>query len=95
MGDKFVVIADRVEGLSQHSVQRYFHLDFTDVKEAAGGVVATSDIANLVIFTSEQGQLEFCREDYRTRMMLHGLLLELNFRAVITARRPFDRTCSL
>lgn len=59
VGDKFIVIADRVEGLSQHSVQRYFHLDFTDVKEAAGGVVATSDIANLAIFTSEQGQLEF------------------------------------
>ncbi|NQX67204.1 alginate lyase family protein [Paenibacillus alba] len=59
VGDKFVVIADRVEGLEQHSVQRYFHLDFTDVQEAAGGVIAASDIANLAIFTSEQGQLEF------------------------------------
>ncbi|MBP1963225.1 alginate lyase family protein [Paenibacillus aceris] len=59
VGDKFVVIADRVEGLEHHSVQRYFHLDFIDVKEAAGGIIAASDIANLAIFTSEQGQLEF------------------------------------
>ncbi|NOU62518.1 hypothetical protein GC096_00465 [Paenibacillus sp. LMG 31461] len=57
--DKFVVIADRVEGLEQHSVQRYFHLDFTDVQEAAGGIIAASDIANLAIYTSEQGHVEF------------------------------------
>lgn len=57
--DRFVVVADRVEGLEQHSVQRYFHLDFTDVKEAAGGVVGTSDTANLAIYTSERGHLDF------------------------------------
>ncbi|MFD0715371.1 alginate lyase family protein [Paenibacillus sp. GCM10027626] len=56
---RFVVIADRVEGVKQHSVQRYFHLDFTEVQEIAGGAAATSDIANLAIFTSERGQLDF------------------------------------
>ncbi|WP_028550763.1 alginate lyase family protein [Paenibacillus sp. UNC451MF] len=59
VNDNFVVIADRVEGLEQHHVQRYFHLDFTDVQETAGGIAATSDIANLAIYTSEQGQLDF------------------------------------
>ncbi|MEK4234575.1 alginate lyase family protein [Paenibacillus sp. FSL H7-0714] len=55
--NRFVLIADRVEGLNDHSVQRYFHLDFVEVEENKNGVVATSDIANLAIATSHTGEL--------------------------------------
>ncbi|MCR2807542.1 alginate lyase family protein [Paenibacillus soyae] len=55
---RFVLIADRVEGLEGHSVQRYFHLDFVEVKESHDGVTATSDIANLAIATSHMGKLD-------------------------------------
>lgn len=53
-----MLIADRVEGLNAHSVQRYFHLDFVEVKESLGGVIGTSDIANLAIATSHTGKLD-------------------------------------
>lgn len=56
--NRFILIADRVEGLNDHSVQRYFHLDFVEVKESKGGVVATSDIANLAIATSHIGKMD-------------------------------------
>ncbi|MNZ88684.1 Heparinase II/III-like protein [compost metagenome] len=56
--NRFIVIADRVEGLNDRSVQRYFHLDFVEVKESLGGVIATSDIANLAIATSHTGKLD-------------------------------------
>ncbi|WP_028550764.1 heparinase II/III domain-containing protein [Paenibacillus sp. UNC451MF] len=81
VNDRFVVIADRVEGMEKHSVQRYFHLDFTDVQEAAGGIIAASDIANLAIFTSEQDRVDILpgrlsdRNDVArpsTRVKFHG-----------------------
>lgn len=55
---RFVLIADRVEGLNDHSVQRYYHLDFTEVKEGMSGVIATSNIANLAIATSDTGTMD-------------------------------------
>lgn len=57
--NRFLVVADRVEGLEGHSVQRYFHLDFTDVRECSDAVIAKSDIANLAIITNDQGKTDF------------------------------------
>ncbi|MDQ6421414.1 heparinase II/III family protein [Paenibacillus sp. LHD-117] len=57
--NRFVLIADRVEGLEDHSVQRYFHLDFVEVEESSGGVTALSEIANLAIATSHTGEVDF------------------------------------
>ncbi|GMX61936.1 hypothetical protein Elgi_17400 [Paenibacillus elgii] len=48
---QMVVIADRVEGLDQQDVERYFHLDFTEVVAGPDAVVAASDIANLAIYS--------------------------------------------
>ncbi|MCU6709092.1 heparinase II/III family protein [Paenibacillus sp. J5C_2022] len=56
---RFIVVADRVEGLEGNNVQRYFHLDFTDVRECPGGVMAASDIANLAIYSSGLERPEF------------------------------------
>jgi len=53
-----VVIADRVEGLNQQLVERYFHLDFTEVKASPAAVVATSEIANLAIYSYPQDEVE-------------------------------------
>lgn len=57
--EQFVVIADRVEGLEGQSVQRYIHLDYTNVSESLNGVVGISDIANVAIYTNELGKVDF------------------------------------
>lgn len=57
--NRFLVVADRVEGLEGQSVQRYFHLDFTDVRECSDAVIAKSEIANLAIITNDLGKTDF------------------------------------
>lgn len=56
--NQLIVIADCVEGLEHNGVQRYFHLDYTEVEAASEAVIATSDIANLAIFTYPQEEVE-------------------------------------
>ncbi|MFD2117136.1 alginate lyase family protein [Paenibacillus yanchengensis] len=57
--NKFLAVVDELEGL-RHSnakhIQRYFHLDFTDVNIMDNKVIANSDIANLAILTSDCGE---------------------------------------
>lgn len=55
--NEFIIVVDRVTGLVQHNVQRYFHLDFTDALVNEGHVIATSDIANLALFNSERAEV--------------------------------------
>lgn len=47
--DKFVVVVDHVNNLEDNKVQRYYHLDFTEVEIKEDRVIGTSDIANLAI----------------------------------------------
>lgn len=81
---RFVIIADRVEGLEQHSVQRYFHLDFTEVSESLGGITGISDVANLAIYTSLRGQFD----------LLPGRLSDMNDVARPSTRVRFQGTYS-
>lgn len=81
---RFVVIADRVEGLERNGVQRYFHLDFTEVEIAADAVVAASDIANLAIYTEPRGETD----------LLSGRLSDVNDVARASTRVRFQGTYS-
>lgn len=56
--NQLLVIADRVAGLEQNRIQRYFHLDYTEVEAAPEGVIASSDIANLAVYTYPQEEVE-------------------------------------
>lgn len=77
---KFVVVVDRVEGLDNHSVQRYFHLDFTEVEKSCNSVIATSEIANLAIYTYPQEEV----------MLLPGRLSDVNDIARASTRVRFQ-----
>ncbi|NOU66163.1 hypothetical protein GC096_19170 [Paenibacillus sp. LMG 31461] len=79
--DHMLVIADQVEGLDQQDVERYFHLDFTEVEVGSDAIIATSDIANLAIYSypSEEvnllpGRLSDGNDVARaaTRVRFHG-----------------------
>lgn len=56
--DSFVVVVDKVDHLDENEVQRYFHLDFTEVEVEANRVVAKSDIANLALYSYPSEQVE-------------------------------------
>ncbi|WNR43036.1 alginate lyase family protein [Paenibacillus roseipurpureus] len=49
--DKMLVIVDRVKGLDDQEVERYFHLDYTEVAAYPDVVLATSHMANLAIYS--------------------------------------------
>ncbi len=85
--NSFVLIADELEGVGQNNaerIQRYFHLDFTDVQVDDAGVFAQSDIANLAIYTSEMG--ETC--------LLPGRMSDVNDTARYSVRLRYEHSAS-
>ncbi|GGH30487.1 heparinase II/III family protein [Paenibacillus segetis] len=81
---ELVVIADRVEGLERNGIQRYFHLDYTEVEVASQAVIATNDTANLAIFTYPQEEVD----------LLPGRLSDENDIARAATRIRFQGTYS-
>lgn len=84
LDNKLVVIADQVEGLEHNGVQRYFHLDYTDVEATSDSVVAFHDIASLAIYTYPQEDAE----------LLPGRLSDVNDIARDATRVRFQGTYS-
>jgi len=82
--NQFLVIADQVAGLEHNKVQRYFHLDYIEVEASPEGVTATSDIANLAIYSYPQEEVE----------LLPGRLSDVNDIAREATRVRFQGTYS-
>ncbi|PWW02388.1 heparinase II/III-like protein [Paenibacillus cellulosilyticus] len=82
--NRLVIVVDRVTGLSGESVQRYFHLDYTDVQLLQGyeAIIAKSDIANVALFTSP----------YEEADLLSGRMSDVNDVARPSTRVRFKGT---
>lgn len=74
----FVLIADHLTGLANNDVQRYFHLDFTDVRIEKDCVISHSDKADLALKTYPEEHTE----------LLPGRLSDVN-----DVARPATRVC--
>ncbi len=80
--ERFIVVADRVEGLQGEQIQRYFHMDYTDVVVAEGYVLGKHPVANLAIYS----------EPKQITQLLPGRLSDVNDIARPSTRVRYEST---